>query len=97
LSLKFKAGEFWISAIKKNGQNYQLDFSPAEWKELETIRNFLDMDTEVRFIVTDPKRLRSPVKGFWSDLAFMEYMKGIFNTSLKKNHWKKKLKIKLKK
>lgn len=77
LRLKFAAGKLCIASIKKNGQNYQLDFASPEWHELEILRAFLDLDREVRFTVTDPKRLRAPVKKFGSDLAFLQYLKQI--------------------
>ena len=90
LKLKFRAWSFGIKSIKKNGQNYQLDFISEEWKELEILRKFLDLDKEVRFTVVDTKRLRTPYKKYGSDLAFMQYLSDILNN--KKTSKKFKLK-----
>ena len=90
LRLKFVAANAWISAIKKNGQNYQLDFQTLEGKELEVLKTFLNKDKEVRFIVIDVKRLRTPFKKYGSDLAFMTYLYDLLQS--KKTSTKYKLK-----
>jgi len=49
LKLKIKSNSYKIKSIKKVGINYQIDFK--EEIKLEELKNFLKLDTEVKFIV----------------------------------------------
>ena len=90
LKLKFIASSYNISVIKKTWLNYQIEFLSSEWKELETIKKFLDLDVEVNFTVGDMKRLRTPVKKYMWDLGFMNYLKDMFKSKVGKKKFKLK-------
>lgn len=90
LKLKLKAPEYKITHIKRVWINYQIDFDPSA--TIDDVKKFLRIDTEVKFWVTTPHRLRAPSKHFKDEQVFLKYMTDIFfNQSIKKT------KIKLKK
>jgi len=80
LQCKIYAKEYGISSIKKAGVNFQIDFK--EGIDLETLKAFLRLDTEVRLSVVDIKRLRSPVKLFGNDKNFLQYLLDMFEKKL---------------
>ncbi len=96
LKLRLKAGKYNISAIKKVGINYQVEFwnplsqpfPPREKgvknndnkeKEIKILKKFLDLDKKVKFSVLDTKTLRSSVKKYSWDLAFLNYLDEILS------------------
>lgn len=89
LKIKLKAPEYKISAIKRIGINYQIDFDATA--TIEDVRKFLSIDEKVKFKVVSPSRLRSESKNFANEETFLQYMMDIFFPT-----WKKKKKIKLK-
>lgn len=91
LKIKILSQQYNISNIKKAGINYQVDFH--ENTHLDQLKQFLLLDKEVKFIVTNGTRLRSPTKSFKSIENFVEYMKNILQ---KKSTIKKKIKLKRK-
>lgn len=72
LECKILAQKHDITSIKRVGVNYQIDFSPE--MTLERLKDFLTLDSEVKFHVVDISRLRSPTKGFVNDKIFIEYL-----------------------
>ena len=90
LKLKLKASKFKIKSIRKSWINYQIDF--AENVSLDELKEFLKLDTEVKFVVVNIKRLRSLTKNFENEEKFLEYMLQLFDLNL----WKKKIRLKRK-
>ncbi|MDD2871490.1 MAG: CarD family transcriptional regulator [Candidatus Gracilibacteria bacterium] len=88
LKLKLKAGDYMITSIKKVGINYQIDFK--ENISLDTLKEFLVLDKEVKFAVVNVNRLRSNQKNFANEEKFLQYMLQVFFEK------KSTLKIKLK-
>lgn len=88
IKLKLLAQNYWINHIKKAWINYQIDFAI---EDLEILKNFLDLDKEVKFIVINGSRLRSPIKNFENEEKFIQYMLLLFENKINNN------KIKLKK
>ncbi len=91
LKLKLKAWEYWITSIKKVWINYQIDF--IENISIEKLREFLDLDTQVKFSVVTVHRLRSLNKNFENDEKFLQYVLQLFSKKSSVN----KIKLKLKK
>jgi len=90
LELKLISKNFLITNIKKIGVNYQIDFD--EKITLEKLKEFLDLDKQVYFIVNSKNRLRSPIKNFANNKIFLIYILSLLK-------WKKfnpKIKIKKK-
>ncbi len=81
--------KYMIIQIKKVGINYQIDFH--ESMTIQQLKEFLTLDTEVKFVVSDIHRLRTPVKGFANDGIFIKYLLRLFSG------WIKNSKIKLRK
>jgi transcription-repair coupling factor (superfamily II helicase) len=82
LKVKLKAWKNYIEHIKKVWINYQLDFHSTT--TLENIRNFLDLDKEVKFSVITPQRLRAKVKDFKTPENFLEYLLSTFDGNVGK-------------
>jgi hypothetical protein len=57
--------------------NYQLDFHKSA--DIEMLKKFLLQDIEVKFVVQDIHRLRTPVKGFANDGIFIKYLLCLFS------------------
>ncbi|MCD5380514.1 hypothetical protein LR004_01170, partial [Candidatus Gracilibacteria bacterium] len=89
LKVKLKSSQHLITQIKKVGINYQVDFK--ENITLEELKTFLDLDKEVKFVVTSTTRLRTPVKHFTNTENFLQYLLNLFNKKVGRT------KIKLKK
>jgi len=79
--------KYMISSIKKIWVNYQLVFDDRS--DIETLKSFLRLDKEVKFIVVDSLRLRTPTKGFANDGLFIKYLLQLFSGKL----WNPKLKL----
>ncbi len=88
LKVKLKSSQHLITQIKKVGINYQVDFK--ENITLEELKTFLDLDKEVKFVVTSTTRLRTPVKHFTNTENFLQYLLNLFN----KKVWRTKIKLK---
>lgn len=89
LELKLKSQSHKIKSIKKVLSNYQLDF--VENIKIPELKKFLDLDIEVKFSVITTSRIRTPVKWFKNEWAFLEYLLNLFDKKVGKR------KIKLKK
>jgi transcription-repair coupling factor (superfamily II helicase) len=76
LKCKLYAKKYIISAIRKIGINYQIDFHDAV--NVETLKSFLRLDSEIFFQVVNIKRLRSPTKHFPNDEKFLQYLLRMF-------------------
>jgi transcription-repair coupling factor (superfamily II helicase) len=86
LRIKLKASRFKIISIKKIWINYQIDFD--ENIKLEELKNFLELDKEVKFSVVNLNKIRSNKKNFENEEKFIQYIlqvfdKKIFNTKIK--------------
>lgn len=91
LKVKILSQKYSISHIKKAWINYQIDFH--ENTPIDLLKKFLLLDTEVKLIVTNGFRLRSPITSFnWIE-DFVEYLQNILQ---KKSPVKKKIKLKRK-
>ena len=91
LKLKLKAWDYLITSIKKIWVNYQIDFK--ENITIENLKQFLELDNEVKFTVVNVNRLRSSYKNFENEEKFLQYMLQL----LFKKIWAKIIKLKLKK
>lgn len=80
LRCKLYAKDYDIKSIKKVGNNYQIDFK--ENIDLELLKKFLRLDTEIKMNVVDIKRLRSPTKNFGNDKNFLQYLLDMFEGNL---------------
>ncbi len=89
LRLKIKASKFAISSIKKVWINYQIDFS--ENISLEKLKEFLNLDKEVKFTIINVHKLRSSIKNFENDKSFLQYLLQLFSSDFKK---RKRIKLK---
>ena len=87
LKLKLYASKYKIISIKKIWINYQLDFDKD--LKVEELKEFLNLDKEVVFIVININRLRCQIKKFANEEKFLQYLLQIFE-------WKIKPKIRLK-
>ena len=80
LLLKIYASSFNIERIRKNWVNYQIDFQ--ENISLEKLKEFLNLDKQVKFIVISWTRLRSPIKNFENEEKFLEYLLLLFENKI---------------
>ena len=76
-----------ISSIKRVWINYQISFDSGA--DIEILKNFLKLDSEVKFAVTDALRVRTPIKGFASDGIFIKYIMRLFAGKI----WNPKIKL----
>lgn len=76
-----------INSIKRIWVNYQITFDPRA--DIEVLKNFLKLDSEVKFAVTDAHRIRTPVKGFANDGIFIKYVLRLFAGKI----WNPKIKL----
>lgn len=90
LELKIISSKYKISNIKKVWINYQIDFEKNISES--DLRVFLNLDKEVKFIITTMSRLRSPTKNFENNKKFIKYMLSL----LKVENTNSKIKIKKK-
>ncbi len=65
------ARNYHISHISRLGVNYQIEF---QWSNIDTLKDFLRLDSEVKFQVVDISKLRSPTKLFANDKIFLKYL-----------------------
>jgi transcription-repair coupling factor (superfamily II helicase) len=93
LRLKILATQFQIISIRKVWINYQIDFKDTGEKGLENLKQFLELDKEVKFRVISVTRLRSETKRFTNDESFLEYMLQLFGWKITNS----KIKLKTKK
>lgn len=89
LELKIIAERFKIISIKKVWINYQINFDKNI--NLEELKEFLDLDKELKFIVKSKNELRSLTKNFENNKNFVEYILSL----LKGKTLNKKIKLKL--
>jgi len=95
LELKIRAKKYLITNIRKNWINYQIDFYDFKEKnkDLEKIKNFLDLDKEIKFSIKDLNTLRTNVKSFANSEKFLEYILSLFKEQILnykiKKIWKK--------
>jgi transcription-repair coupling factor (superfamily II helicase) len=76
LEVKLTAPKYKIISIKKLGINYQVEFH--ESITLDELKQFLLLDSDVKFEVNKLHRLRASVKKFKNDEMFLKYLKNIF-------------------
>lgn len=72
LEIQILTRAYKITSIKRIGINYQLEFHPTV--SLDELKKFLSLDRDVLFSVVDAVRLRCKLKGFASDIKFIEYL-----------------------
>lgn len=92
LEVKIVAATYKIVSIKRSGVSYEIVFH--ESLKIEELKKFLDLDTQVKFIVNGLTSLKSSCNKFVSDIEFLHYLYEILIESKKKE--KRKV-IKLKK
>ncbi len=90
LEIKIFAQNHKIINIKKIWINYQINF--LKNIKLEELKQFLDLDKQVKFIVKDLNTLRSPIKNFENEEKLLEYLYKIFNKKIIKRKIKKIIK-----
>lgn len=76
LSCKIYCQSHMITSIKRVGIHYQICFDSRA--DIEVLKTFLKLDSEVRFAVTDAHRIRTPIKGFANDGIFIKYILRLF-------------------
>lgn len=76
-----------ITLIKRVGINYQINFDSHA--DIEVLKGFLQLDNEVKFIVSSGHCLRTPVKGFANDGIFIKYLLRLFSGDI----WNPKVKL----
>ncbi len=91
LEVKIIAWDYKIRSIKRNGVSYEILFRNDI--SLEELRNFLDKDSEVKFIVHSLQSLKSSCIKFHGDEDFLLYLYNIM-IEKKKNPERKVIKIK---
>ncbi len=76
LELKIRAWKYFITKIFKNWINYQVNFYKFENKDknIQSMKNILNLDKQILFIVKDLHILRSPIKSFANNEKFLEYI-----------------------
>jgi len=87
LECRIYCQKYMITNIKKVWVNYQISFDQRA--DIEVLKNFLKLDNEVKFIVSDAHRVRTGVKGFANDGIFIKYLLQLFTWKL----WKHKIKL----
>lgn len=80
LKVKILGQKYAIKSIKRIGINYQIDFK--EHMTLPELKEFLSLDKEVRFAVTEIKRLRADTKLFANDKNFLQYLLDMFEKKI---------------
>lgn len=88
LKLKIKASKYKITSIKRVWINYQIDFDKNI--TLDDLKNFLELDKEVKFSVVNINRLRSSNKNFENEKKFIDYLLQLFENKI----LNKKIKLK---
>jgi len=68
---------YMITHIKKIWVNYHISFDKRA--DIEILKNFLKLDNEVRFAVTDAHKVRTGTKGFANDGIFIKYLLQLFS------------------
>lgn len=95
IKLRILASNCKITRIKKVWINYQIDFDKSI--SVEDLKQFLQLDKEVIFVVVDLYKIRTSVKNFTNDNFFLQYVLHLFegkiknkkiNLIFKKNLWK---------
>jgi transcription-repair coupling factor (superfamily II helicase) len=91
IELKLFAKKYFIKEIKKVWINYIINFYDFKDKnkDLEKIKNFLELDKEVKFVIKDLNSLKTSTKNFANNEIFLNYMLDLFKKNLKK----KKIKL----
>ncbi len=94
LEVKIVASNFKIKTIKRTGVSYEILF--LETITLDELKQFLHLDTEVKFIVHTLTHLKCSCSQFKSDLHFLNYLYEIMIENKSKEKSIRKV-IKLKK
>lgn len=76
-----------IESIKRVWANYQIQFDKRT--DIETLKTFLKLDSEVVCSVVDVHRVRTAVKGFANDGIFIKYLLRLFAGKI----WNPKIKL----
>lgn len=84
LECQILARDFKITALRKIGLNYQIEF--ANDMNIDALKRFLLLDSETKFQVLEIKKLRTPTKLFENDEKFLKYLLRMFqgNSLVKK-------------
>jgi len=93
LRLKILANKHNIRNIKRAWLNYQIDFVDIGDKGLEKLKQFLELDKEVKFRVISLTRIRSETKKFTNDESFVQYLLQLFSWKIRNS----KIKLKMRK
>jgi transcription-repair coupling factor (superfamily II helicase) len=80
LEVKLQASKYKITSIKKIGINYQINFEKNI--KLEELKQFLELDKEVKFVIVNINKLRTSTKNFDNEEKFLEYMHSLFNKKI---------------
>ncbi|MGE4443767.1 MAG: DEAD/DEAH box helicase [Candidatus Altimarinota bacterium] len=72
LEVKIIASNYKIKSIRRTGVSYEISFQ--ENISIEELKNFLDMDREVKFIVNGLTSLKCPCNKFRDDEEFLQYL-----------------------
>ncbi len=95
IELKIRASKYMIWSIKKIWLNYQIDFDYNSLEksenvdEVKILKDFLEMDKEVKFKVITVGRVRSNTKNFANNKSFIEYMLSLFGWKIRNEKVKK--------
>jgi len=79
--------QYMIESVKRVWVNYQITFDQRA--DIEVLKTFLRLDSEVKFSVTDSHRVRTPIKGFANDGIFIKYIMRLFAGKI----WNPKIKL----
>lgn len=88
LRLRIKAFYEKITCIKRVWEYYNVDFAEAN---ADSVRWFLDLDKDSKFLVVSLQKVRTKVKDYESDEDFLNYVLSMFGLQKKKS---KKIKLK---
>lgn len=72
LEVKIIASNYKIKSIRRTGVSYEISFQDNI--SIEELKNFLDMDREVKFIVNALTSLKCPCNKFRDDEDFLQYL-----------------------
>lgn len=92
LELKLLTNSCNIDYIKRSGVSYEVSFYPDT--TLEWLKDFLELDRDVFFVVNTPTNLKTPCNRFDGDLDFLNYMYSIFTKKSISNNPKIRVKKK---
>lgn len=81
LKMRLKLASYFVTNIKRVWVSYEIHFAPTISQE--DLKNFLDRDREVRFVVSSLTLLKTPCSGFLWDEDFLRYLDTILSSPRK--------------